>query len=689
MKSIFGNKSRIVSQLLLVALCILLIVFFMPRENSIEYDYEYNTPWEHEQLIAEFDFAVKKSNEQIEREIDSISSHIKPYFTNNKELGSNMYNELHRALVNISFSYIPVEKNSSLRNYLTCLSNLYRYGIIADADTAIVRGRKNSSINITDGNRTIEQDAAEFVSESEAYSKLLACDSPKVSNYINLRNFIRPNYVYDSLRTSNELRKQRSGIETTLAIVQRGERIINKGDIIDGKLYKTIETYTSEMKKIQEGKKENKEVYIFIGQILFIIMAMSTLVAYIYIYKPNTAHNANKFIFTIISATVFPIIVGMMLSSGNTNVFILPFAIVPMMLCLFVDHSTAFFTNMVSIIICSIMIKSPYEFILLQTLAGNSAILSLKELSSRSQMFKCVFITFLTYATAYLCYQLITEPDLSNLSPKMYINFVISAVLMLFVYPGMFLVEKSFGFISNVTLIELSNLNSNILQRMSQEAPGTFQHSMQVGNLASEAARAIGANSLEVRTGALYHDLGKLDNPIYFTENQNGGINPHDSLEYIESAQIIINHVRDGLDRANKERLPKKIKEFINTHHGKLKAGFFFQKYKEAHPDEVIDERMFTYEGNWPTTREQAILMLADTVEAASHSLKTYTEEKINELVDRLVTAKLNEGALNLSPLTFQEIDTIKTVFKKRLMAIYHTRISYPTDKKEGEEKKN
>lgn len=331
------------------------------------------------------------------------------------------------------------------------------------------------------------------------------------------------------------------------------------------------------------------------------------------------------------------------------------------------------------------MVSSPYEFVLLQTMAGSSAILSLKELSSRSQMFRCVLTTFLTYAIVYLCYELITEPDFSKLNLRMYIYFVISAVLMLFVYPAMFLIEKAFGFISNVTLIELSNLNSKLLQRMSQEAPGTFQHSMQVGNLAAEAARAVGANSLEVRTGALYHDLGKMENPIYFTENQSGGINPHDMYAPEESAQIIINHVRDGIALAEKAGLPKKIKEFITTHHGLSKTGYFYITYKNSHPGETVDERLFTYPGPRPTTKEQAILMLADCVEAASHSIKEYTEKSISELVDKLINQKLADGDLSQSPLTFQEVDTIRELFKKRLMAIYHTRISYPSEKKEEE----
>jgi putative nucleotidyltransferase with HDIG domain len=265
----------------------------------------------------------------------------------------------------------------------------------------------------------------------------------------------------------------------------------------------------------------------------------------------------------------------------------------------------------------------------------------------------------------------------------MFAYFAVSAILTLLIYPLMLVIERTFGFISSVTLIELSNFNNKLLQRMSQEAPGTFQHSMQVGNLAAEAAIAIGANALEVRTGALYHDIGKLENPVMFTENQNGGVSPHSALTSIQSAQAIIKHVTDGLAIAEHEGLPKKIRDFIRTHHGVSKTGYFYITYKNEHPNEEIDESLFTYPGPRPSTKEQAVLMLADCVEAASHSLKEYTAEKIEEMVNRIIDSKLREGELSHSPITFQDIDKIKKVFMKRLEAIYHTRISYPSDKKQ------
>lgn len=667
----FGRHTQIVLHISLVAFCIGMIIYFMPREKFTSYNFEQDTPWNHEQIIADFDFVVKKNAKTVTAERDSIRSNFRPYFKYNGTLNANEFRK--------DFS------GEDMQEYANCLDALYKDGIVSDEEAIIIRSRNNDEINFTYKGDTITKDAGRFVSLSEAYETLLNADTTLTSEMlasIDLERYIKPNYVCDTALTEKELDKQLRKVEARIGNVKKGQRIINKGDIIDKNTYRTLETYFTILNEIEASKSTSSKLNIFFGQVLFIIICMLVLIGYIYIYRQDIATNNNKFIFTTLAATIFPIIVGIVVGHGGISVFILPFAIVPMMLCLFIDHGTALITHCITIMMCSIMLGSPYEFVMLQTVAGIGAILSLKELSSRSQMFRCVFITLLIYAITYMCYELIIESDFSKMKYNMYIYFTISAILMLFVYPMMFIVEKVFGFISNVTLIELSNLNSKLLQKMSQEAPGTFQHSMQVGNLAAEAARALGANSLEVRTGALYHDIGKLNNPIYFTENQNGGINPHDVLSPEESASIIIKHVTDGLSIAEHEHLPKKIKDFITTHHGTSKAGYFYITYKNAHPEENIDESLFTYPGTKPTTQEQAILMLADCVEAASHSIKEYNDENIEMLVDKIVSIKLQEGELSQAPLTFKDIDTIKSVFKKRLKAIYHTRVSYPKEKK-------
>ena len=669
------NNWRKISQIALVVLCICLIIYFMPKGNSLQYSFRTDAPWTHQELRAEFSFDIYKGNDRIAAEKDSIRKYTPPVF---RQLGAS--NEFYAAAITTSFiGDVDIEAR---RPFFNKLKTLLERGIIQDSDTAYlpIRGKQAVTIYSDGANRrtTIEK---EFITLSKAFDELRSEIPQESEDSFDIADFIKPNYTCDTKATDAGLQAKFNAIDTVYKHIEEGKTIIDRGDIVDKETAEAIKTYIELKNKKEETLAEGNWLYILLGQALFIIVCMFILLAYLFQYKHEIINNYNKFIFTIISVALFPTLVGILTSSAGISVFVLPFAILPITLCLFIDSDTAFVANMISIIMCSVMVEAPYEFLLLQVLAGCSAILSLRDLSSRSQMFKCVLITFLTYAITYLCYEFLVSSGFSNMSHRMYIYFVVSTILTLFIYPLMFLIEKTFGFISSVTLIELSNLNSKLLQRMSQEAPGTFQHSMQVGNLAAEAALAIGANSLEVRTGAMYHDIGKLENPIFFTENQNGSISPHSTLSPIESAQTIIKHVTDGLALAEHEKLPKKIKEFIATHHGTSKVGYFYITYKNEHPDENVDESLFTYPGPKPTTKEQAVLMMADCVEAASHSLKEYSEESINGLVDKIIDARFQDGELSMSPLTFQDIYTIKEVFKKRLMAIYHTRISYPTEK--------
>lgn len=326
------------------------------------------------------------------------------------------------------------------------------------------------------------------------------------------------------------------------------------------------------------------------------------------------------------------------------------------------------------------MLQHPFEFIAVQTVAGLVSLYSLRELQYRSQLFRTALEA--TLASAAMCFglDLIQSSMLSDIDRSTYNYIIVNGVMLLFAYPVLFIMEKTFGFISDITLIELSNTNNTLLRRLSEVCPGTFQHSIQVGNLAAEIANKIGANSQLVRTGALYHDIGKMSNPIYFTENQSG-VNPHESLTEIESAQIIISHVTDGLKLAEKYNLPNVIKEFISTHHGQGKAKYFYVKYKNTHPDTVVDDLLFTYPGPNPFTREQAILMIADATEAASRSLPDYTEKTIRGMVERLVDAMVTDGYFRECPITFRDLAYAKTVMIEKLKTIYHTRVSYPQEK--------
>lgn len=670
---------KLIFQAGMAVLCMGLVIYFMPRNNVFNYNYSEAAPWNYGQIIAPFNFPIYKSEAQLKKEKDSIADNFEMYFSKDTTIALNSLRQLKARFYSNASEEVPQE---AYIKYYNSLIKLYNSGIVSIKDKERINSSKAENINVISNHFATNCNKRELYSVAEAYKRLIASDTfpQNIIRAYKLEDFITPNLAFDSVKSSQLLEEEINRLPISNGIVQNGQKIVSRGDIVDAETYRILKSYQFEMNKRQDNNY--KGTTMLIGQIIFVIIAFSILLSYIYIYNPDIKNSNNKFILVILSVTIFPVIVGAMMQARFSNVFMLPFALVPMMLCLFTNPRTAFITYTVEILLCSIMLNSPYEFVLLQILAGYAAILSLKELSSRSQMFRSAFIVLLTYCATFLCYELIVENDITKMNLIMYIYFVISAVLMLFSYPLMFIIEKLLGFVSNITLIELSNLNNSLLQKLSQEAPGTFQHSMQVGNLAAEAARAVGANSLEVRTGALYHDIGKSLNPIYFTENQSGGISPHNKLEPQESAAIIIKHVTDGLAIAAHHHLPQKIKEFITTHHGLSKTGYFYITYKNNHPDEAIDESLFTYPGPKPQTIEQGILMMADCVEAASHSIKEYTAANIDKMVDNIIDSRVNDGELNLCPLTFQDISTIKEVFKKRLKAIYHTRISYPDEKK-------
>lgn len=675
---LFGEKFRKTHRILTALLCIGLIVYFMPRDRVFNYQFNVNTPWSYGQLMATFDFPIYKSAEQIEWEKDSVRNNFIPYFKKDTTTVNTVLSMFRTRYYGSLHGVLPHETYLSYRNKIR---KIYEQGVISSDEFEKAGNMPQGNIKIILNNTSSTESAKNLLKVPEAYTALTRNDTlPKeILNRMRLNDLLIPNIHYDSIHSSTSLQQEFDAISTSNGIVQKGQKIISRGEIVDARTFQVLQSYNYEVEK--RHTTNNKTTLMLIGQLLFVTICMGVLLAYIYIYATDVAANNNMYLLVMLSATIFPIIVGSMMQMRIGNVFMLPLAMVPMLLCLFTSKRTALVTHTINIIICSIMLNSPYEFVLLQIPAGHIAMLCMKELSSRSQMIRCVLLVFLTYALTYFCYELIVENDINKLNLAMYIYFIINATLLLFAYPLMFIIEKMFGFVSNVTLIEISNINSELLRRLSQDTPGTFQHSMQVGNLAADAARNIGANSLEVRTGALFHDIGKTLNPIYFTENQSGGINPHDKLSPEESAEIIIKHVTDGMMLADKHHLPRTIKDFITTHHGLSKTGYFYITYKNEHKNEEIDESKFTYPGPMPTTREQGILMLADCVEAASHSIKEYTEENIDCLVEKIVTGKVEEGELKSTPLTFKDIETIKATFKERLKAIYHTRISYPTDK--------
>ena len=658
------------------------IVYFLPRDGKFNYQFDTDKPWKYGQLMATFDFPIYKDDNIVKREQDSILANFQPYFQLDKSVEKNALDKLKTDYQSHLKGLVP--SSDYMRFLERRLSEVYRTGILSTDQLAKLQKDSSAAIMIVNEKMANQQSTDKLYSVKDAYNYILTADTlhyrPDILRQCSLNEYILPNLTYDEQRTESAKKEVLDNYSWANGIVLSGQKIIDRGEIVSQETYNILESLRKE--SIKRSESIGQKRLILVGQILYVSVFMLCFMLYLDLFRKDYYDRKGSLSLLFALIMFYCVVTAVMVANNIFNVYILPYAMLPIIIRVFLDSRTAFITHAVTILICSISLRYPHEFILLQLSAGLVAIFSLRELSQRSQLFRTAILVILTYAAVYFAFELITENDLSKLNGSMYTYFIINGVLLLFTYPLLFLVEKTFGFTSNVTLVELSNINNNLLRRMSETVPGTFQHSMQVANLAAEAANRIDAKSQLVRTGALYHDIGKMENPVFFTENQSGGVNPHKNLNYEQSSQVVISHVTDGLKLAEKNNLPKVIKDFITTHHGRGKTKFFYISWKNEHPGEEPNEELFTYPGPNPFTKEQAILMMADSVEAASRSLPEYTEESISNLVDKIIDSQVAEGYFKECPITFKDIATVKTVFKEKLKTIYHTRISYPELKK-------
>ena len=487
------------------------------------------------------------------------------------------------------------------------------------------------------------------------------------------------NITYDKTMSEKVREDILNSIPLANGMIQAGERIVDRGEIIDNHTYNVLRS----LKIVHETKSggAQRQGIIMGGQFVLVFGILFCFWLYLWSFRLKILHNRRNALFLVLCVFVSCILTELCVTYGLFNVYILPFAIVPIVVRTFFDSRTALFTHLIIVLICSLMVPFPHEFLLLQVIAGMVVTFSLRDLYERSQLIRCAFFIFMSYALCYISLSIYQEADFKKINWMMMLYFGINFILLMFTYILVYMLEKTFGYVSSITLVELSNINTPILKKLSEISPGTFQHSLQMSILASEAAAAIGANAQLVRTGAMYHDIGKMANPAFFTENQSS-INPHSQLSFDQSAKIIINHVNDGVKIAEKAMLPKAIIDFIRTHHGRGKAKYFYNSFKNQYPDREIDEEAFTYPGPNPFSKETAVLMMADSVEAASRSLKEHTEENIRALVDKIIDGQIADGLMRNAPLTFKDVETVKNVFVEKLKIMYHTRISYPDLKK-------
>ena len=662
----------------LIIVTVTIVVWSMPHDNRSYYHLEQGKPWKYAEFTAPYDFAVYKSEEAIRMEQDSVLRFFEPYYRFDKGTESRMVSKFNADYAD-GIPGLQIEYKTIISNRL---HSLYQQGIMEQKEYDELRKDTNHMIRVVSGKEAVSVSIMEIYSAKMAYEQLfqeelLALQRPLLQK-CNLNSYIVPNLIYDKERSETSKNDLLSGIAWASGLVQKGQKIVDRGEIVTEKTYRIIESFKKENERRNEDITQNQ--LSLTGQILYVTILMLCFTLYLSLYRKDYFEKPRSITMLYALIILFALLTSLFIRNTFVHVYILPYAMVPIFIRVFMDSRTAFMTHTVMVLICAVMLQHPFEFTVIELVAGLASITSLRELSQRSQLFKTAIIVTIACLAVNLAFDWTRNDTLAQIDYSTYNFLIVNGITLLFAYPLLYLMEKTFGFTSDITLIELSNTNNELLRRMSEVAPGTFNHSIQVANLAGEIANKIGAKAQLVRTGALYHDIGKLSNPIYFTENQSG-INPHETLTDIESAQIIICHVTEGLKMADKYNLPDVIRNFISTHHGQGKAKFFYIRYKKEHPDEPVDDLLFTYPGPNPYTREQACLMMADTVEAASRSLPDYTEQSIRELVERLIDGQVDEGYFRECPVTFRDIQYAKTVLIEKLKTIYHTRVSYPSEK--------
>ena len=667
---------NMMTRIAIIAISVILIVWCLPRDNGPQLRYDISKPWMYSSLIAKFDFPIYKTDEAIKAEQDSILSAFEPYYNYDNDVETEQVirfrEKFKEGIPGLAGNYVNLIADR--------LHRLYQAGIMAPAEYSEIFKDSTNMVRVVSGKNATNIQINCIYSTIAAYEQLFMDErlapQRQLLQRCNLNEYIHPNLIYDKERSETEKSDLLSSIALASGMVLTGQKIIDRGEIVDEHLFRVLSSFERETKRRSAAYNEISST--IAGQTIFVLILMALFTIYLGLFRKDYFDKPRALLMVYALITVFPIIVSFMMSHSLFSVYVLPLAIAPIFVRVFLDSRTAFISHVVMVLICAAAVKYQYEFIIIQLVAGLLSIYSLRELSNRAQLFSTASLVTVMSCAVYFAMQLMQDNSIMTMDHSMYKYLAVNGVLLLFAYPLMWGIEKMFGFTSDVTLIELSNTSKDLMRKLSEEAPGTFQHSIMVANLGAAIANRIGAKPQLVRTGALYHDIGKMQNPVFFTENQSG-INPLEKMTRIEAAQIIISHVSEGIKLADHHNLPTEIKDFILTHHGNGLAKFFYISYKNEHPDEEVDENLFRYPGPNPFTREQAILMMSDSVEAASRSLSEYTEESISALVNKIIDTQVSEGYFRDCPITFRDIKQAKQVLIERLKSTYHTRISYPS----------
>lgn len=656
-----------------------IIVLALPRNDRTSYTYEEGQPWRYSLLTAPFDIPVYLDSTTYHRMTDSIMTNFAPYVIFADTAVQHSISRLDR-------SGISPLKLSQVRRLAI---EVYKKGVMPLSLGKRVNGTASRQVRVfteDDDNMANAMDASDMLSTDDAckwiidnYSSAIpALDGLNEADVDAIRKSVFPNILLDSVNDTRFLERELQGVNAGQGKVRQGQRIVDRGEIITPQIYTNLKTF-EEMLAKQEQTDQSRTLLVIAGQLCYVLLAFGIFYSYLALYRPKLFRDMRSLGFVMSLITIFTVMSALMFENFSMGVYLTPLAAVPVMVLIFIDSRTAVISLLVTVMIIALMATYQFQFVVTEVLVGLMAIFSLNQLSRRSQLLRTSFVIFAAYSVVGVVMIIVSGGELNDIDWHIILAYAINSLLFTMTYLMIFVVEKIFGFTSAVTLVELSDINNPVLRRLAEEAPGTFQHSMQVSTLAAEAARAIGANTQLVRTGALYHDIGKINSPVFFTENQHG-VNPHDGLDPAISARKIISHVTAGLELAEKAKLPRVIQSFISEHHGRGLAKYFHtMAYNAAGHD--VDKTPFTYPGPNPQSRETAIMMMADAVEAASRSLKEYTPESISALVDKIINSQIADGLLQESPLSFSDVETVKETFKKRLGTIYHTRVAYPDRK--------
>jgi cyclic-di-AMP phosphodiesterase PgpH len=658
-----------------------------PREGKFQFEYVKNTPWLHQDLIAPFDFPVYKDENQLLTETQSITNNSFSYFQLDTSVHISVSAELQQDIDLISVDSdqgsVYIRNHELLQDTLPgILKGLYITGIVEMHP--VIQTEKFEDLEVIVMRKQIAEETAlaDLLTEREAYEYVMnslititSISADEILSDLTVANYIRPNILYNQSMTENVLNSKLDEIATTQGMVQSGQIIIARGELVSPEKYRLVESLRQEY---ETNPNVNRNyTLLHLGQFILISMLFLALLWYVMNFRKDMMGSNLQTMFLLILILLMVALTKVTVSNENISFYVIPFAIVPIFLKTFFNVRFALFVHFLILLIAGFWIPNSYQFILMNFLAGVVAVFSMRSYYKRGILFYIASFVALTYSLVYVIFSLLQEGTFEGVNWTEILWFGGNGLLILTVYPLIYIFERMFGFLSDATLFELSDTNQPLLRELAEKAPGTLQHSLQVANMAEEAVRIIGGNPLLIRTGALYHDIGKMDSPYYFIENQRNEENPHDKLDFKTSARIIIEHVSRGVDLAKKHKLPEQIIDFIRTHHGTSTVQYFYRSYLNNNPDDVNAED-FTYPGPKPSSKEMAVLMIADSVEAASRSMKNINPESIDELVDHIVDHQTKEEQYTDADITFRDISTIKEIFKKKLTNIYHARIEYP-----------